>query len=437
MERRTNSSETPHISVARRMASISISSAILFALALFATQAALAQTFTVIHTFTGGADGANPYGGVAVGPGYLYGTASAGGTGGSGGNGVVFRMTQRSGGWALTPIYEFTGGNDGSSPLSGVVVRPNHALYGTTQSGGSSGDGTVYELTPPPNAICGTATCFWKLTVLHTFAGFDGRRPQYGNLLFDQAGNIYGTAAQGGQYGNGVVYELLPSGGGWSESILYSFAGPPNDGSLPSGGLTFDPAGNLYGTTANGGSEDCHYTCGTIFELSPSGGGWTETVLHYFDSDQGFYPDSTLVMDQQGNLYGAGGQDIGVMFELTPSGGGWNFSVTYPIDCDIYGAGLTLGSDGNFYGACSTGPGANYPYGSVFKLAYSSGMWRLTILYGLNGTTDGSNPISPVAFDRNGNLYGTALLGGNTSGVCAGIGGCGTVWEIPGVIAPN
>lgn len=416
---------------------VAICAALVFVLVLFSTQNTEAQTFSVLHYFTGGNDGAAPVAGLtAAGAGKFYGTTLGGGTYDGG---VVFQLTYRGEGWILSPLYALLSQQfDGADVAAGAVIGPNGHLYGTTQGYGMYGYGNVFELTPPPS-VCKSANCSWNETILHSFAGPDGGVPGPGNLLFDRAGNIYGTTTYGGANGEGVAYELSPSGGGWTEQVLYSFTGNPDgssqDGAKPYGGLIFDAAGDLYGTTIQGGS--C-WPCGTLFELSPSSGNWTETILHDFNiENDGSCPVGTLLMDPQGNLYGTdGGCDApeAQIFELTPSGGTWGFSVinTFGACGGNYGgyyAGLTRDDAGNFYGVCASGPpGSQSQYGFVFELTYN-GTWTLTDLHDFTGS-DGAFPTGPVVFDLNGNLYGTAQQGG--MGDCAGseLNGCGTIWEI-------
>ena len=213
------------------------------------------STVDVLHTFTHGLDGAKPLAGLTIDQtGNLYGTAIGGGCG----FGTVFKTAKRNGAWLFDPLYCFTGGSDGSEPVAGVIFGSNSTLYGTTQAGGGNGCangagcGTVFNLRPPPTA-CKTTICLWNEQVLYRFTGgADGGLPGTGNLVFDQADNIYGTARSGGtgcSGGCGVVFELTPSpGGSWTESVLYNFTGR-QDGVSPWGGLVFDNAGNLYGTT--------------------------------------------------------------------------------------------------------------------------------------------------------------------------------------------
>jgi uncharacterized repeat protein (TIGR03803 family) len=264
--------------------------------------------------------------------------------------------------------------------------------------------------------------------VLHRFTGgSDGAYPFSGDLVFDKAGNLYGTASAGGlgcQYACGTVFELSPSMGSWTETTIYSFTGG-NDGEYPAGGVIFDKAGNLYGTTQEGGSTGG----GTVFELTPSGSGWTETTLSTFGSD-GYHPQGGLIFDSSGNLYGTtvfgGPGGGGVVYELTPSNGSWVATVLYgltgyegPMDS------LAMDAGGNLYGTSSlTG---FYGKGQVFKLAPSNGGWVFSDLHSFTGGGDGEFPIGNVVLDAGGNIYGTTFLGGLESD-CTG--GCGVVFKI-------
>jgi uncharacterized repeat protein (TIGR03803 family) len=404
---------------------------------LVAAVAAQGQTFTVIHTFTGGADGSDPVAGVTVGgSGTLYGAGFGAITGIS----VVFELTHRGSGWILHPLYDMPGGYP-IGPEGPLTVGPSGALYGTTNGGGAGRMGTVFELRPPA-AACRTAICYWNGTVLHSFQGGanDGANPAGTKLVFDQAGNIYGTTEFGGsgngQYcpsGCGTVFELSPSAGGWTVSVLHSFNNNGIDGYEPQYGVLFDPAGNLYGATPAGGNIEGPDGIGggTAFELTPSGGGWTENIVYNFPTvhgDNGVQPGD-IVMDQSGNLYGTtafGGEYVsGSVFELTRSGGSWTFSALYSFD-NCGPQPLARDGAGNLYGTCAAG-GA-YDAGWVFKLTNSGGSWTATDLHDFTGGSDGDFPSGPVVLDSNGNLYGTASSAGLQGG-CGGEG-CGTVWEI-------
>ena len=321
-------------------------------------------------------------------------------------------------------LYQFKGGNDGSSPSPGVVIASDGTLYGTTFfGGGSNSGGTAYRLRPPIS-VCKATSCFWSETMIHSFgASGDGLNPGYGNLLFDQAGNLYGTTHAGGSTGAGTVYELSEAGNNWTENILYSLQGPPNDGFQPDGGVIFDLAGNLYGTTATGGANGE----GTAFEITSSNGTWNESGLYSFGNNAvGHYLYCTLVLDQSGHLFGTTWIS-GSVFELTRSNGQWTANAIYTAPHLGSLAALTMDQSGNLYGVSGVGSngGNDSGVGFVFKLTHSNGSWTLTDLHDFDGS-DGKTPIGAVALDAAGNLWGTAEFGGQ--GNCNS--GCGTVWEI-------
>ena len=409
--------------------------AIVFALTLLTTHAIQAQTFSVLHNFTGGADGNAPDAGLTVGPsGVLYGTAAFGGI--CNHCGTVFKLTHIGSSWPFSPLYEFTGGSDGGLPYGEVVIGPNGALYGTTEFGGGEGDGVVFELRPPPTA-CASFLCYWTETVLHTFTGSpDGFSPT-GNLAFDQAGDIYGTTTGGGTYDYGSVFELTLSGGAYTESIIQSFNYYGAGGYAPQGGVVLDSAGNVYGTNVAGGTgTECQLSqygsCGTIFQLVPSGGEWTDNVLLEFTGfliGNGENPTVAPIIDASGNLYGT----ADLAYKLAPSGGGFLYSELNPLSYCGYPTGLTMDAAGNFYGACGSGPGADDYNGWVYELTNCSQSCTLIDLHDFGGS-DGAVPIGTPVLGENGNLYGTTAQGGTES--CFN-GGCGTVWEIAGVGAQH
>ena len=417
-------------------------SAICFALTMFTAQAAAAQSFNVIHTFTGASDGAYPTAGVTVAAtGNLYGTASGGGTYGKG---AAFQMAYRGSGWTLSPLHEFAGGfQDGAIPFGGLAFHGG-ILYGTTSTGGlggNDGGGVIYELSPPPT-VCKTATCYYNETILYEFPASNtgGDAPYYMTPVFDQFGNMYGTTEGSASSPEcpptgpdcGTAWELTPSNGGWTESIIYNFTNG-NDGRQPLAGLIIDAGGNLYGVAGFGSGGG-----GTIIELSPSNGGWIENTLYDFVPSQNGarIGANDVAMDSSGNLYGALGSGgpggSGTVYELTPTGGGWTFSLLWAFPngsggCANPFSGVTL-QGGNLYGTCAEG-GA-YGYGEVFQLSYNDGMWELADLHDFTNGSDGGSPEGNVVFDANGNMFGTALAGGNLS-ACSG--GCGTIWEITGL----
>jgi uncharacterized repeat protein (TIGR03803 family) len=373
-----------------------------------------AQTFTVLHYFQDREDGGLPMAGLTMDrAGNFYGTTSRGGTRDGG---TVFKMSRAGTGWVLATLHNFGGGN-GLSPDARVIFGLDGTLYGTTPFGAPGNQGVVFNLRPPAT-FCHSVLCPWTGTVIDDFDGTDGSWPGYGDLVFDSSGDTYGTTSQGGAFGLGVVFKLTHSSGGWSETVLYNFAGG-EDGASPNSGVTFDGAGNLYGTATFGGSN----SYGTIYELSPSPSGWTETTLHSFQGSDGEYPIGGVVLDFQGNLFGttkSGGPpgSTGTVWQLTPSNGDWSLTTLHgfsglngPFDA------LTFDTTGNLYGTCAQ-CGVN-GWGEVFKLTRSNGGWNYTDLHSFD-LFNGAAPFGGVTLDTSGNLYGTTSGGGQA----------GVVWEI-------
>jgi uncharacterized repeat protein (TIGR03803 family) len=392
-------------------------------------------TESVLHNFSG-SDGDTPVGKVTFDQaGNLYGTTYYGG---SEGWGTVFRLSPVSNGWwSETVLWNFRGAKDGARPLFGVLLGSAGQIYGaTTIKGGAAGNGTVFELTS-------TGHRQWKETTLSNFADGSGDVPAVGPI-FDTAGNLYGTTSHEGACGAGSVYQLTPaSNGTWNENILYSFPAGVKFDPAPSN-LIFDAAGNLYGETQYGGASGF----GTIFELSRSGGSWTETDIYTFAGESdGANPQGGLILDQAGNLYGTtqtGGTSCersgcGTVFELSHSGGGWKKTILYQFlggatDGEDPTAGLIFDAAGNLYGTTLGGGihGGNncgIGCGGVFELSPSSRGWKESVLYFFTETHgDGAIPFGGLVVDAAGNLYGTTYSGGTQSEAC-GIG-CGTVFEI-------
>jgi uncharacterized repeat protein (TIGR03803 family) len=406
-----------------------------------------ALTYSVLHNFTGGRDGSNPFAGLTRDTaGNLYGTAGAGGTGECSydnltGCGTVFKLTHVNGAWTFNPLYEFQGGTDGEFPARPITIGPNASLYGATIGGGegscsfdgATGCGIVYNIVPPISFPRSPLTP-WTEKLLYRFTGGSDGGIGFTSLIFDHAGNIYGTTVNGGANGFGTVFELAPAGGGnYTESVLYSFAGG-SDGQNPPDGLIADTAGNFYGTTSSGGgSSNCTDGCGTVFELSPNGSGWTEKVLYRFQgTTDGKNPDAGVAIDSAGNLYGntwqGGSGGGGTVYQLMPSGGNWTFNLLYSVPVAGFAVGrVALDSHGNVYNALQNG--GTYNDGQIFELAPSNGSWIYTDLYDFTGGSDGSNAIGGVLLDSSGNIYGNTLFGGgNTCG--GGSYGCGDVWEL-------
>jgi uncharacterized repeat protein (TIGR03803 family) len=369
-------------------------------------------SYSVLYSFSGN-DGSLPRARLVLDAGgNLYGTTSAGGASNLG---VVFRLTPDG---RYTVLHGFSG-RDGSDPEAGLILDPNGTLYGTTSAGGASNLGVVFKLAPDG-----------RYAVLHNFSGRDGATP-VADLVRDASGNVYGTTRAGGTYGTthqgGVVYKVAPDG---TETVLHSFSyGVPDsvDGAVPVAGLVFDAAGNLYGTTLTGGSPVVPgglggppSGIGTVFKLAPDG---TETILHTFGADAaGVDPHAGLVLDAEGNLYGTtltGGcgapQQDGAVFRLAPDG-----TVT-PLHCfngsdgSGPGAGLVRDGGGSLFGTTGTGGPTGLATGAtangvVFKLA-SGGTYTVLHSFSLSGA-EGSTPEAGLAFDARGNLYGTAASGG-------------------------
>jgi uncharacterized repeat protein (TIGR03803 family) len=328
-------------------------------------------THTVLYSFTGGADGGQPYGGVTLdAQGNLYGTAVIGGTGGvctEDGCGVAYELAEDAGTWHQHVLHAFTGGADGSGPGAGLTFDQDGNLYGMTPTGGAFGLGTIYQLHP-------NGTGQWKLRVVHAFTGgADGGAASAGRLLLAGDGSLYGVATVGGAFGQGVAFQLVPAiSGGFHMTSLYDFQGQPDAG-FPYGGLTMDARGNLYGTTYYDGANDL----GSVYQLSKRGSGqWRESVLYSFSGgSDGASPISTLNLDAQGNLYGttseggAAGCGCGTIFQLARRGGGWTERVVYRFTGSPDGAfpynGMVSDGAGSYFG--TTVHGGADGEGSVYR----------------------------------------------------------------------
>jgi uncharacterized repeat protein (TIGR03803 family) len=360
-----------------------------------------------IHNFAGADDGSNPVDGIMLGAdGNFYGTTTSGGTGGLG---VVFKMTTKG---AETVLHSFQGGNtDGATPNGGVIEAASGTLFGTTSGGGKNGAGTVYSVT-------GTTE-----TTLYSFAGgaADGATPLAG-LVMDASGNLYGTTSAGGASGTGTVFELVApavQNGAWTEKVLYSFAGG-TDGATPVGRVAFDTAGNLYGTASQGGSSGY----GTVFELQPTTGAWHEVVLHEFlDGTDGGTPYAGLVSDASGKFYGAatqgGAKGGGTIFILSPVTGGYKFSV--PASVPGWGISGTfrdvlIPRSGIIYATTHCDGNGS---GSIYKLTQYGAVWTYSVMFNFNGGSNGQYSISNLILIGK-TYYGTTIGGGSN--------GAGTVY---------
>lgn len=400
---------------------VSIRRLILLSLSLwfFTVIVAQAQTFTVLHAFTGGRDGGYPFTGLTLQGQTFFGTTF----GGAANYGTAFSLKEVGNNWQLSTLHTFQSGPDGAGPSSPLTMGPDGALYGATSAGGGGpcftsngyhGCGTVYKLLPPVHTSPNTNPN-WSTSILYSFSDTDGSYPQ-GYLTFDANGTLYGTAVNGGSAESGVVYTLTPANGQWTQSILYDVMNN-GDGEFPWGGVIFDNSGNLYGVMIGGGPNGF----GVVYELSPAGSGWTERAIHAFtdEGNDGMGPQSGLIKDSAGNLYGATvylPNSGGSAFELTPSGDAWNYNFLTSFEGGLHlgpYANLVMDPAGNLYG--TTFADGRYGYGTAFKLTRSGQSWTYSTLHDFTGGTDGASPMAPLIFDASGNLYGTASSGGQYS----------------------
>jgi uncharacterized repeat protein (TIGR03803 family) len=403
---------------------------------------------TVLWRFQDASHGVRPDGGlVRDASGTLYGATGHGGnalcpTATEYGCGAIYALVPPASGktaWTETILYRFGGGADGATPAATLVFDGKGALYGTTLGADTDNDfGTVFQLLPPT-----AGRTAWTEKVLHGFyGGRDGAFPS-GSLVFDSSGALYGTTAGGDSATDfGTVFKLTPpatGSGPWTETILYRFQGR-EDGASPQAAVVFDGSGALYGTTQKGGGTS---RWGTVFKLTPpakGGSAWTETVLYAFKGKgDGAFPESALVFDTTGTLYGTteGGDDatdFGTVFKLAPpkSGGkAWAESVLLAFKGGDAGAnpqaGLLLGADGALFG---TTYGGDRPtdFGTIFRLTppvAGSTKWAAATLYKFKGAGDGA--------------YASAVLLGGSAGALFGTTrgfdretDCGTVYEVTG-----
>ena len=398
-----------------------------------------AGNLQIIHDFT------IQEGGGQVGPGVtidragnLYGVTA---TGGNNSAGLAFKQYRAGDGWIFNPLYSFTGGYSGGNP-TGVLVGPNGSLYGGAAGGnqncvdGSQYCGLAFNLTPTPSA-CLTALCSWMERVPYRFNGGDDSFEGINVTAFDQEGNLYGTSTDGGGggcngFGCGTVFKLTPTGAGWTESILYSFTGG-NDGSAP-GQVLVGNDGNLYGVANGGANGD-----GVVFQLTPSGNGWTQSVLHTFQGRSDGTNPSYLVQDGAGNLYGIAFipyfNTSPPIFMLQKSGQGWVFNeyfVDHPYGDYEFLNNLAIDAAGNLYGTGEGGEGCSGERCNGSKnTSYTSYAYIFTASYGSNGWQyqdlrffgDVEFPASgALALDPQGNLYGTTWS--------CGAYGAGTIWQL-------
>lgn len=366
----------------------------LLSLSLAGMPSAFAQTETVLYTFTNGTDGSYPSSLVLDSDGNLYGTTSNGGTNFYGN---VFKISPTG---AFTNLYSF--GEYAGNPFAGLAIDGQGNLYGTTFDNG----GTVFKLTPSGS-----------LTTLHTFTcQTDGCNPD-ATLTLDAQGNLYGTTSSGGTNYYGVVFKLTPAG---TYSVLYNFT----VGSLyDTSSVVADQEGNVYGTTGNAGVSGF----GSVFKLTPTG---TESTLHSFSpaGRDGFYPYAGVVLDASGNLWGTatngGTVGAGLLFEVSSTGKETKVhNFAGGADGISPNSGLVFDGSGNLYG--TTSYGGTFDLGTVFEVT-SAGVEKILHSFAFN-RKDGTFPNVGVVLDKNGNIYGSTYQGGNSA---ACLGGCGVVYKI-------
>jgi uncharacterized repeat protein (TIGR03803 family) len=380
--------------------------AVLSALLILGVHPAQAQTESVLYNFTGTPDGANPYSTLTFQGGNIFGTTK---NGGLNGYGTVFELTPNgSGGWTESVLYNFCPAapscTDGANPTyTKLAFDKNGNLYGTAFNGGALGNGAVFELTPSGNT--------WIYNVIYSCKGQpDGANPVNG-LIFDAAGNLYGTAYSGGGGGNGAVFELSPStGGAWTEQVIVS---------MPTtfAGLAIDSSGNLYGTTT-----------ASVVELHPNGSGgfFTSTLFTFAAQLQGKTPNGTPFLDSAGNIYGTtvtgGKNNLGVVYKLVKgSTGKYTEKILYSFGnngTQPYG-GVVVDTAGNVYGATTAG-GKNGA-GIVYELVFNGTSYQERSLQAFIGE-NGAVSYSTLLLDSGNYLYGTTFGGGSS--------GQGAVFEV-------
>ena len=389
-------------------------------------------TETVLYSFAGGSDGANPSGRlVSDSTGALYGLTV---NGGASNLGTAYKLTRAGSVFTESVLLAFDGSPDGANPDGPLTIDSHGNLYGTTAIGGlmdGSTNGTVFELSPSGSS--------YAESVLHSFGNPpDGHNPEWG-VLRDATGALYGTAPYGGAYNKGMAFKLTPTDSFYSESVLHSFKGGADDGETPWSGLIEDSSGNLYGTASAGGPKGN----GAIFKLAPSGKSYTETLIGTFAQSKtvGSSPLGSLIAGSSGILYGAtvaGGPDKGqgTIFALTPKGSGsYSQSVLYTFkggsDGSIPQGPLLMDTRGNLYGATLFGGGAtacSNGCGTIYELTQSGSQYREKILYAFQGGPGGFHPVPGLIAGPGGSLYGATSFGGKTCSSSSGT--CGVVFQL-------
>lgn len=402
-----------------------LSAILIIGASIFFPEAWAVPRFKVLYSFAGGNDGTYPNGALLSDiSGHLFGTTYFGGTGGctsfnGNGCGTVFELQRDTNGkWTHIVLYNFQGGNDGAGPNGGLVLDTAGNLFGTTDMGGTQNIGTVFELSPGSGG--------WSESILHAFGGRgDGAKPMAG-LIMDGAGNLYGTAAGGGAYDGGAVFEVSPGSSGWTESVIYSLC----PGNNCSSGLTIlarvalDSHGDLFGVTEFGGSGPY----GTVFEVRPRKGGWRGKTIHSFTGPDGGHPDSAgVIFDKAGSFYGTTAADgafgNGTVYRFSPQKGGrWAEAILYNFRSGSsegsLNSGLAMDATGNLFGANGTGGSGSCNGSSGCGMVYEitprnhrKSTYRA--LHTFTGGADGGLPSGDPILDQSGTIYGNAGMGGN------------------------
>lgn len=395
----------------------------LIAVAVFASAStARAATYSVLHSFGGADDGEYP--GTArllhEGSRLLFGTTPGGGTSNQG---VVFRLSKSNGVWTEDVPYSFTGGSDGANPVAGLTKDSTGSLFGTTSQGGSAGFGTVFRLAKSHGA--------WALHTIYSFTGGDdGGYPNSSMIIDGATGALYGTTQTDGAHDCGTVFELSPSGGGWKESTVHGFGNRNRaDGCTPDSSVAEASNGALYGVTEAGGPA----TGGAVYELFRGKAGWVEKTLYGFGYGGGGYAPGDMVLAQSGRFiygttYEGGKYNEGTVFALSHSHRGWSETDLYDFNYNAQNndganpVGISFDRLRTLYVTTFVG-GMRGQLGTIAELTQSQGIWTESILHLFGGDGEGNNPYSRLIEDRrSGALFGTTA-GGGTSGR-------GTVYEV-------
>ena len=343
-------------------------------------------------------------------------------SGGGAGYGTIYELTPSQSGWIANILYEFDDVS-GAYPAGPLVFDRAGNLYGTASYGGNMA------------GICqgsGCGTVFelkrvssgWRFVVLYTFSGDDdGAHPN--SIIFDESGNLYGTTFSGGNLGYGTAFELSPSTERWTESTVYTFAGS-NDGANPVSGLTLGATGIFYGTTLFGGAHNCGANnCGTVYKLRKTSSGWKEIILHSFNGSDGSSPFAGLFL-RLGTLYGTtstgGAFNQGTAFSLTQR----NYTFIETVLCSFNGTNGTSPVSGMVPDSAgnlygTTVYGGSNGYGVIFVLRNHNGVWHESVVHDFAGTLDGSQPLGTPTFHAGG-LFGTTNGGGEWD--------AGVAWEL-------